>query len=114
MRRRDLGVLPRVSCSSLGDRDESSVDRDSRGRLVEVDPPEPEQFVAAHSGERRDPQRREQPMTGGGSQERLQFPGGPGLLLDLRDGPESRGVGDERDVAGDEAAADGVFQRAHG
>lgn len=50
-------------------------------------------------------------MPGGRSQERLEFLGGPCLLLDLRDRAQSRGMGDERDVPGQEASADGVAKR---
>ena len=50
--------------------------------LVEVDvgPAEAEHLVAAHPGHGGEPQRREQPVTGGGPQERLQLLGRPGLL----------------------------------
>lgn len=96
----------------VGDGDEPPVDGDGRGLLIEVVPAQPEQLIAAHAGERRHPQRGEEPVAGGGSQERLQLLGGPGLLLDLGDGPEPGGVGDQRDIAGDEATACGVFESA--
>ena len=51
-------------------------------------------------------------MPGGRPQERLEFLGGPCLLLDLRDGAESRCVGNERDASGHQPSADGVAERA--
>ncbi len=51
-------------------------------------------------------------MPGGGTQERLQFRSRPCLLLHLWDRPQARGVRDERDVAYDDAAADGIGERA--
>lgn len=88
------------------------VDRQSRRVLVEVVPPEPEELAPAQAGEGRHPQGREEPVTGGGSQERPQLLGGPGTRLDLRDGPQAWGVGDQGDVAGDEPSADGICERA--
>ncbi len=50
-------------------------------------------------------------MARGGTQERLELLGGPGVLLDLRDRPQSWCVGDDRGVSRDEPAAHGVGER---
>jgi hypothetical protein len=83
------------------------------GRLVvEVLPSKSEHFVATHAGERCQPQGREEPVPGGGSQEGAELFSGPGTLFDSGDGPQAWGVGDEGHVARDEPAPDGVAERA--
>jgi len=48
----------------VADGDESPVERDGLLREVDVVPPEPEDLVAAHPGHRRQPQQREEPVSG--------------------------------------------------
>ena len=66
----------------------------------------------AHPGARGGPQCREEPAPAGGAQKYLELVGGPRALLDLRDGAHAWRMGDERDVAGHEAASRCVGERA--
>ena len=104
--------LASVLVQFVADGDEPTIDRDGRFVLVEVGPAQPKQLVAADTGERRHPERGEQPMSRCATQKGLQLIGGPGLLLDLGDGPQAWCVGDERDVAVDQTAPHGVGERA--
>jgi hypothetical protein len=100
-----------VGCLATGlvqlvvDGDQPAVDGEGGRLLVEVLPPESEELAPAHAGERRHPEGREQPVPCSGSQERLEFLGGPRRLIDPGDRPQGWSVGDQRDVAGDESAA---------
>ena len=83
------------------------------GRLeVDVVPAQAEDLVAAHAGGGQQPERGEQPMPCGGVQERLELIGCPGLRFEPGDRAQPGCVGDERDVAGDDAVADGVGEGA--
>jgi hypothetical protein len=96
----------------VGDGDEAAVDGDGGGGEVDVGPAQPEEFAAAHAGAGGQPQSREQAMTSGRPQEGPQFLRGPGLLFDLGDRAQPRGLGEEGDVARHEPFADGVAEGA--
>jgi hypothetical protein len=70
------------------------------------------QLATPHAGGRRQPERREQPVTSRRTQERLELFSAPGAVLDPRDRAPIGRVGDQRDIAGNQAAPDGVAERA--
>ncbi len=94
----------------VADRDRVAVDRDGGCVAVDVIPFEAEEFAASHPGVGCEPERREQAVACCGMQERLELLGCPGLLLDLGDGAQFGGVGDERDVARHDPPFDGVVE----
>jgi hypothetical protein len=57
-------------------------------------------------------QQREEPETGGGTQELAELGVGPGLGFGARDGLQSGGAGEEGDVAGEQPSTDGVGEAA--
>jgi hypothetical protein len=107
-----VGGLATCLVEVVADGHEAAVIRLRRFGGIEVVPTQSEQFVAAHPGERRHPQSREEAMPGGGPQEDLELVGGPRLLLDFDDEAELRRVGDRCDGAGQEPPTYGVGERA--
>ncbi len=89
-------------------------DHDGDRATIQVDvvPVRAEYLVAAHAGDRGQPQGGEQPMTCGAPQERLQLVRRPLLVFDLGMRAQPRGVGDEGDVSRTRASANGVAESA--
>ena len=105
LRRAVSGLAPGL-VQLVADGDESTVEVEATLLDVDVGPLEPEDLVAAHPGHGGEPQDREEPVTGGGAQELAELLVGQGGAFDPLQRPLLGGPGDERDVAGDQPAAE--------